>query len=80
MKLTRALMLVLALSITSMAGDMGNGVSGPSPSPSPQPAQSTSAPATSANDMTADGDMGTGVADAVTETAVGLLQTLLALI
>jgi hypothetical protein len=74
----RALMLVLALSVTGYAGDMGNGIA-PQPMPQPQQAQATSGSTTSANDsISADGDMSVGLA--ATEAALGLLKALLTLI
>lgn len=78
MKTARALMLLLALSVTGYAGDMGNGIA-PPPTPQPQQAQTTSEPTTSATDSTAaDGDMGNGLS--ATEAALSLLETLLTLI
>ena len=75
MKTARALLLVLALSTITYAGEMGNG------SPQPPPAQTTSESAPSANEST-DGDMGNGAAEntAAAEAVLDLIQTLLALI
>ncbi|MBA3240395.1 MAG: hypothetical protein H0T60_04130 [Acidobacteria bacterium] len=71
-KSIRASMLVLALSVSAYAGDMGNGVAAPASIPPPaSTTQATTEPATK-------GDMGNGIS-ATTGVALNLLQTLLAL-
>lgn len=73
MKALRALMLVLALSACIYAGDMDNGiVSTPPPTP-------PSATSTKTNDVTGQMETGLTTTNAVTEIALNLLQTALAL-
>jgi hypothetical protein len=65
-------MLVLALSVSAYAGDMGNGVAAPaSIPPSASTTQAITEPAT-------EGDMGNGISTTM-EGTLNLIQTLLAL-
>jgi len=70
---TAALALTLVLAMSAFAGEMHTGVTGPNPQPTPAA-------------TTVDGEMHTGVAapapeavNTVTETALNLLQSVLAL-
>ncbi len=65
--------LVLALAASTYAGEMGYPIASPQPAPTPAATQ------TATEAESSDGNMGYPVADAATEVALNLLQTLLAL-
>ncbi len=73
MKALRALMLVLALSVSAYAGDMDNGRS-VAPTPTPTPTSSTIEPTGAAPGAPADAPT---AKPSITEVALGLLQSLL---
>jgi len=68
-KAIRASALVLLLACSAYAGDIQNG----SPQPSPQPANVVQEP-------TANGDIQNGIADAITDAALTVLNNVLALL
>lgn len=79
-KFLAALVLTSALSIAAMAGDMGTGVTQTPPPSSVTGDMGTGSRATAESTLT--GDMGTGAAstvDPITEIALSLLRSLLAL-
>jgi hypothetical protein len=79
-KILAAAVLACVFSIAALAGDMSTGVAQSPPPPSVTGDMSTGNSATAESTVT--GDMGTGAAstvDPITEIALSLLQTLLAL-
>lgn len=77
MKALRALILVLALSVCTYAGNMGNGVVDPPPTP---PSSATTAPGASADDSTDQMETDAAATDSFTEITLNLLQSMLSLI
>lgn len=80
MKALRALILVLALSVCTYAGNMGNGVATPPPPPPTAPSSATTAPGASADDSTGQIETDATATDSFTEITLNLLQSVLSLI
>ncbi len=76
MKALRALMLILALSICTYAGNMGSGIV----DPPPPPASTMTAQGTSADDGTGQIQTTAADTDSLTEITLSLLQSVLSLI
>jgi hypothetical protein len=77
MKALRALMLVLALSVCTYAGNMGSGVVDPPPTP---PSSATTAPGANTDDSTGQMEKDAASTDSFTEITLNLLQSVLSLI
>lgn len=79
MKTLRALMLVLALSVYTYAGNMGSGVVDPPPPPT-APSSATTAPGASADDSAGQIETDAASTDSFTEITLNLLHSVLSLI